>query len=93
MKYLIALWLAITAPLVYATCTYNPEENESAVNILLENRNAELMPIDVDFHYEPGLTQWKDKKYDKQLERAARFYPHQIDSVGFFMARIVRRRG
>ena len=23
MKYLIALWLAVTAPLVYATCTYS----------------------------------------------------------------------
>lgn len=23
MKYIFALWLAITAPFVYATCTYN----------------------------------------------------------------------
>ena len=78
--------------MVYATCTYNPEENESVVHFLLENRDAELLPIDVDFHYEPGLTQWRDDIYDKQLELAARFYPHQIDSVGFFMARIGRRR-
>ena len=79
--------------LLYATCTYNPEENESAVNFLLENRDAELLPINVGFPHEPGVTEWREKTYDKQLEHAARFYPHRIDSVGFFMARIGRRKG
>ena len=77
--------------MLYATCTYNPDENESVVNFLLENRNAELLPISTGFHHEPGLTRWRDQSYDKQLELAARFYPHRVDSVGFFMARIVRR--
>ncbi|MFC1532645.1 NOL1/NOP2/sun family putative RNA methylase [Thermodesulfobacteriota bacterium] len=78
--------------MLYATCTYNPEENESVVHFLLENRDAELLPINLGFHNEPGLTQWRNKTYDNQLERAARFYPHQVDSVGFFMARIGRGR-
>ncbi|MBW2609611.1 MAG: RsmB/NOP family class I SAM-dependent RNA methyltransferase [Deltaproteobacteria bacterium] len=78
--------------MVYATCTYNPDENESVVHFLLGNRNAELLPINLGFHYEPGLTKWRGMTYDKQLKKAARFYPHQIDSVGFFMARIGRRR-
>ena len=77
--------------MVYATCTYNPDENESVVHFLLENRDAELLPVNLGFHYEPGLTEWRDKTYDKQLKRAARFYPHKVDSVGFFMARIGRR--
>ncbi|MDB9822511.1 RsmB/NOP family class I SAM-dependent RNA methyltransferase [Deltaproteobacteria bacterium] len=79
--------------MLYATCTYNPDENESVVDFLLENRDAELLPIKLDFHYEPGLTRWREKIYDKRLQRTARFYPHRIDSVGFFMARIGRRRG
>jgi len=77
--------------MLYATCTYNPDENESAVHFLLENRDAELLPINLGFYYEPGLTKWKGVTYDKQLKKTARFYPHQTDSVGFFMARIGRR--
>ncbi len=77
--------------MLYSTCTYNPGENESVVGFLLENREAKLLPINVGFDYDPGITEWGDKKYDKRLERAARFYPHRCDSVGFFMARIGKR--
>ena len=76
--------------MLYSTCTYNPEENESVVNFLLDNRDAKLLPIHVGPDYDPGLVKWGNENYDKQLERTARFYPHRIDSVGFFMARIGR---
>lgn len=77
--------------MIYSTCTYNPEENESVINHLLNNRDAVLLPIDVGAEYEPGISRWRQETYDEQLKRAARFYPHRIDSVGFFMARIGRR--
>lgn len=77
--------------LLYATCTYNPEENESVVNFLLDQRDAKLLPIELGLDYEPGLVEWKDEKYHKQLKKGARFYPHRLDSVGFFMARIGKR--
>jgi len=77
--------------MLYSTCTYNPEENESVVSFLLENREAKLLPINVGFDYEPGITEWGNRKYDKRLEKTARFYPHRCDSVGFFMARIGKR--
>jgi 16S rRNA C967 or C1407 C5-methylase (RsmB/RsmF family) len=77
--------------MVYSTCTYNPEENEGVVDFLLKNRDAELLPVESMFSFEPGLLSWETEAYDKQLQRAARFYPHQLDSVGFFMARIGRR--
>ncbi len=77
--------------MVYSTCTYNPEENESVINHLLNERDAMLLPIDVGAEYEPGIYKWKQETYDEQLRNAARFYPHRIDSVGFFMARIGRR--
>ena len=77
--------------MVYSTCTYNPEENEEAVQFLLDNRDAELLPIDINFTHMHGLTGWKGASYDRQLERSARFYPHLTNSVGFFMARIGRR--
>ena len=77
--------------MIYATCTYNPEENESVVDFLLKNREAELLPIDTGFDYDPGLFEWKGERYDRQLRRSVRFYPHRVDSVGFFMARIGKR--
>ena len=78
--------------MLYATCTYNPEENEAVVDYLLRNRVAALLPINVGLDYEPGILQWRDKKYDEQLQMAARFYPHLNNSVGFFMAKIGRGR-
>lgn len=77
--------------MLYSTCTYNPDENESVVHYLIQNRDAEILNIDAGIHHEPGLTKWRDEVYDNQLERTARFYPHQVNSVGFFMARIGRK--
>ena len=77
--------------MVYATCTYNPEENEGVVDFLLKHRDARCLPIDLPFPGEPGLCEWKGEAYDEQLRRTIRFYPHRLDSVGFFVARIGRR--
>lgn len=74
--------------MLYSTCTYNPEENESVVNFLLQNRDVTILPIEPGFGYDNGLIRWRGEKYDRQLEGTARFYPHRNDSVGFFMARI-----
>jgi len=77
--------------MLYATCTYNPEENESVVNHLLEERDAEMMPIESPLPFSPGLSGWNKETYVKDIQKAARFYPHVVDSVGFFMARISKR--
>ncbi len=77
--------------LVYATCTYDPEENETVVDHLLRERDADVLPLSAGVPCEPGLTEWKDKRYDTRLEHTRRFYPHEVDSVGFYMARVGRR--
>ncbi|MDZ7695989.1 MAG: RsmB/NOP family class I SAM-dependent RNA methyltransferase [Deltaproteobacteria bacterium] len=77
--------------MLYSTCTYNPEENESVVDYLIRERGATLCPIPLNVPFEPGILKWKDQHYDRQLHLAARFYPHRIDSVGFFMAGIVKK--
>jgi len=74
--------------MLYSTCTYNPEENESVVNFLLQNRDGKILSVDPGLVYDNGLTRWREERFEKQLERTARFYPHRSDSVGFFMARI-----
>ena len=71
--------------MVYATCTYDPQENEAVVDYLLKNREAELLPIETGSAGEPGLTKWQKEHYDRSLQNTIRFYPHRLDSVGFFM--------
>ncbi|MEW6665583.1 MAG: RsmB/NOP family class I SAM-dependent RNA methyltransferase [Thermodesulfobacteriota bacterium] len=77
--------------MVYATCTYNPDENESVIDFLLKHRDAEVLPGELGLAAEPGLGAWERTVYDRRLQRAMRFYPHRVDSVGFFMARVGRR--
>jgi len=77
--------------MLYATCTYHPQENEAVVHHLLKRRPATLLPLNLETPHEPGILRWREETYDTQLERAARFYPHRVDSVGFFMAKIGKR--
>jgi NOL1/NOP2/sun family putative RNA methylase len=78
--------------MVYSTCTYNPAENESVVDFLLKQREADLVPVGNFPGTEPGITQWGKEKFDARVQRTGRFYPHRIDSVGFFVAKISKRR-
>ena len=83
--------LKVGGTLVYSTCTYAPEENEGAVQFLLKVRPAEIQAIATDLPHSPGLQQWKEITYDPSIKHCWRIYPHQIDTVGFFMARFVKR--
>ncbi len=74
--------------MVYSTCTYNPAENEENLTYLLQNRPARLLAIEGIPGAEPGIESWKGKHYDPQVERCVRLYPHRIDTVGFFMAKV-----
>jgi NOL1/NOP2/sun family putative RNA methylase len=78
--------------MVYATCTYDPLENESVVQYLLTHRDAALEPIVPKNHAEPGVEFWKGEVYDRCLQNTIRFYPHRVDSVGFFLAKISKPR-
>lgn len=82
--------LMVGGTLVYSTCTYYPEENESVVQFLLENRPAEIRPIGLELPHSPGLDQWKEASYDPSIKHCWRIYPHQLDTVGFFLARVVK---
>jgi len=83
--------LAEGGVMLYSTCTYNPDENEAVVRHLLDVRDAQIMPVTSGLRQEPGLESRKEESYGPELAYAARFYPHRVDSVGFFMARIRRR--
>ncbi len=76
--------------MVYSTCTLNPQENEEVVSHLLKKRAGELLPWIPPIDWEPGLTSFKGRNYHESCVLCRRFYPHKIDSVGFFVAKILR---
>lgn len=76
--------------IVYATCTFDPEENEAVVSRVLQDLPLEVESIDLPLPHEPGVTEFGNQKFDPRLRRAWRVYPHHLDSGGLFMVRLKR---
>jgi 16S rRNA C967 or C1407 C5-methylase (RsmB/RsmF family)/NOL1/NOP2/fmu family ribosome biogenesis protein len=79
--------------IVYATCTFAPEENELVVDAALracagavEIRPARLAGLATA----PGITSWQGQTLDGSLARAIRIWPHLSDTGGFFCAVLER---
>lgn len=72
--------------LLYATCSFAPEENEMVVESLLRKfNNIVVEPLDFGSR---GLTRFGELEFDPQLKQARRLYPHLHDTTGFFIARL-----
>ncbi len=65
--------------LIYSTCTYNLEENENQVDWMIDEFQADNIPLDLD--------QFKDIAPSLVNGiHAARFFPHKTKGEGFFIA-------
>ncbi|PCR90511.1 RsmB/NOP family class I SAM-dependent RNA methyltransferase [Natrinema ejinorense] len=73
---------------VYSTCTFAPEENEAVVQHALEEEDCRVVDFDLGLEHSPGVTEWEGERFDSSLEQAARIYPHQNDTGGFFVAKL-----
>lgn len=79
--------------IVYATCTFAPEENEGVVDAILKESNGRvrLIPAQIPgFEFAPGVTEWQGQTFDPSLSLARRAWPQQNDTGGFFMALLER---
>ncbi|HEX9780423.1 MAG TPA: RsmB/NOP family class I SAM-dependent RNA methyltransferase [bacterium] len=75
--------------LVYATCTFAPEENEAVLDHALgEFRDrVRLEPVRLPFaNVLPGLARWEDRAFDPAVRLAVRILPTQ-EMEGFFVAK------
>ncbi|MCF8058308.1 MAG: RsmB/NOP family class I SAM-dependent RNA methyltransferase [Bacteriovoracaceae bacterium] len=80
--------------LVYSTCTYDPQENEEVVMHALQKfSDLSLVPIELGFHLDvcPGVTQYNGQSYCEEMALTARLYPHFINSIGFYVAKFIKR--
>ena len=73
---------------LYATCTYCPEENEAVIHAASRTAEFEVIPAPLPqgIVASSGLTSWQGEAYRPDLENAVRMYPHQNDTGGFFFA-------
>ena len=75
--------------IIYSTCTFAPEENESVVNSILQNHSVKLNNINItNLTMGKGVQAWKHETYDKEIQKCCRIWPHHNDTDGFFIARI-----
>jgi 16S rRNA C967 or C1407 C5-methylase (RsmB/RsmF family) len=78
--------------MIYATCTFSPEENEEVIDFLLNRYdNAEVvevkLPID---NIQEGITKWDGKEYKDEVKKCVRILPKDAYS-GFFFAKIKKK--
>lgn len=73
--------------LLYSTCSFSPEENESPLQHLLDRHRDQLktIPITLPFNnIQKPLRQWGKEVYDERIQNAVRILP--TDTIdGFFI--------
>ncbi|APE95456.1 RsmB/NOP family class I SAM-dependent RNA methyltransferase [Halodesulfurarchaeum formicicum] len=73
---------------VYSTCTFAPEENEAVVDAILDSTDAAAIDFESPLPAEPGVTAWEGAEYDPAVTKTKRYYPHQTDTGGFYVAKL-----
>lgn len=89
--------------LLYATCTFAPEENEAVIAGFLDGRGPkdgetedwEIVEPERFVGFDRGRPDWTDAKpaAAAQLERAVRLWPHRFPGEGHFLTLLQRNGG
>ncbi len=77
--------------LLYATCSFEPEENEAIVDKALKKEPAlKIVPIDLPLkNIRRGFTTWRRKRFDSSLADTVRILPTER-TEGFYLAKLRR---
>jgi 16S rRNA (cytosine1407-C5)-methyltransferase len=84
--------LKVGGKLLYATCSFAPEENEAIIDKALKKHpELQVLPIDLPVqNKQAGFTQWGKKSYNPQLEHAIRILPTEMMD-GFFLCLLEKK--
>lgn len=75
--------------IVYSTCTFSPEENERVISEIIDNHPVKVENIGINgLKTSPGITEWNGKRYNNEVEKCMRIWPHHNDTDAFFIARL-----
>ena len=73
---------------VYATCTFAPEENEGVLDSIVRDLDCAIEPYDVPLEHSEGVRSWGERTYHPSVGHVKRFFPHQNDTGGFTCAKL-----
>ncbi len=80
--------------LLYSTCTFAPEENESVIADFLEQFNDyEVAELEQHAGFMRGRPDWLEQGSSNDLAKAVRLFPHRIEGEGHFACLLRRRDG
>jgi len=74
--------------IVYSTCTLTIEENEFVISKALEKYPVEILDIELPVVSHPGICEYENFNLDKRVEKCRRIIPWEINSEGFFIAKL-----
>ncbi|MEW6653562.1 MAG: RsmB/NOP family class I SAM-dependent RNA methyltransferase [Bacteroidota bacterium] len=76
--------------IVYSTCTLSVEENEMVLNRVLQKYPVKLVEIGLPVKSCPALSSVNNVKLHNSISLAHRIVPWEINSEGFFAAKIIK---
>jgi 16S rRNA (cytosine1407-C5)-methyltransferase len=79
--------------IVYSTCTLTVEENESVIDKVLNKYPVELAEVNLPVEAHEGFTEYPNQageKFNNVLSRSRRILPWEVDSEGFFIAKLLK---
>ena len=77
--------------LLYSTCTFSPDENEQAIDYLLElDSDLELCELPMYEGFDMGHPEWS-KTNNPEVVKARRIWPHRIHGEGHFIAMLKKK--
>ena len=80
----------IGGEIVYSTCTLTFVENELVLQKVLEKYPVELVEIELPVASKSAFTKYEGKNLTDELKKARRIFPWEINSEGFFIAKLVK---
>ena len=73
--------------IVYSTCSICALENEWVVDYALKSRYVKLVDTGIEFG-NPGMTKYEEKRFNPNVKKAKRVFPHTHNMDGFFLAKL-----
>ncbi len=80
----------VGADIVYSTCTLTLEENEFVINKILKNYPVKIVDFKLNLPHKNGFNEIKGIKLHPDLAKSKRILPWEIQSEGFYIAKLTK---